>query len=169
MKIIAALFVGLFLLAAAPGEARGQKRKITVIVVRHAEKDTTDQGSDPNLSAEGRQRAARLAKLIRKYKPKRIYSTNYKRTLQTVAPLAEKRAVEVQIYEPLKQTELVAQLKSFRKGRRIVVVGHGNTVPAFLNLLVGENKYKNLAENEYNKIWIIRLKKGKIRIQLIEY
>lgn len=171
MKIIVSLFLGLFLLTFASNDAFAQNRKITIILVRHAEKDISDGGasSDPNLSTEGKLRAKRFARIIKKYKPKRIYSTNYQRSIQTVKPLAEKRNLQIQIYDPRKQNELVEQILSFKKGRRIVVVGHSNTIPALANLLVKEDKYKNMAESEHNKIWIIRIKKGKIKVKVIEY
>ena len=171
MKIILLLLSSLIILGFAGGDVFAQKRKITIILVRHAEKDISDGGtsSDPNLSAEGRLRAQRFARLIKKYKPRRIYSTNYKRSVQTVAPLSERRKLRIQLYDPQKLSELAAQITSFKKGRRIVIVGHSNTVPALANLLVKENRYKNLAETEHNKIWIIRIKKGKIRAKVIEF
>ena len=59
----------------------------TVILVRHAEKaDATSQ--DPELSDAGKQRAERLIKVGGKYKPGAFYSTNFKRTRETLAPLA---------------------------------------------------------------------------------
>jgi len=48
----------------------GQHRKLTVILLRHAEKDLTDpEASDPELSAEGKSRAEKLVKIINKYQP----------------------------------------------------------------------------------------------------
>ena len=66
----------------------------TIILVRHAEKaDATSQ--DPELSAEGKLRADRLVKVGGKYKPGAFYSTNFKRTRDTLAPLAAKRKKQV--------------------------------------------------------------------------
>lgn len=169
MKIIVAFLVGLAFFSFAGENAHAQKRKVTIILVRHAEKDASDPGSNPSLSPEGRRRAERFARLIKKYKPKRIYSTDYARTRQTAAPLAELRKLTVETYDARRQNELAALMASFRKGRRVVVVGHSNTIPPLANLLVGENKYENLSDSEYGKIWIIRLKKGKVRAEVLEY
>jgi broad specificity phosphatase PhoE len=171
MKITVFLLLGLFLLAFSGAEAYGQKRKITIILLRHAEKDLSDGGasSDPELSAEGKLRAERFAKIINKYKPMRVYSSEFKRTRATVAPLVAKRKLTVKAYNTKMLNELAAEITSFKKGRRIVVVGHNTTTPALANLLVKEDKYKPLLETEYNKIWIIRLKKGRVRAQVIEY
>jgi hypothetical protein len=59
MKIIVSLLIGLFLFASAAGEVSAQKRKVTIILLRHAEKDLSGGGAnpDPDLSPEGRRRA----------------------------------------------------------------------------------------------------------------
>src|SRR5688572_11237751 len=131
-KILVPLFLGVFLFMFAASDLFAQNRKFTVILIRHAEKDVSDGGasSNPGLSTEGRLRAARFAKIIKKYKPRRIYSTDYKRTKETAIPLSEIRKLPIQSYDPRKQKELVEQILSFQKQRRIVVVGHSNTIPA---------------------------------------
>lgn len=170
MKIFASIFIGLFLFAFAAPDVFAQKKKITIILVRHAEKDNSDPtAANPNLSAEGRARAERFARLIKKYKPRRIYATNYLRAAQTVEPLAELRKLDVQTYDPSKLAALAAQITSFKKDRRIVVVGHSNTTPALANLLVKYNQFRQMPDAEYGKIWIIRMKKGKIWIEMLEY
>jgi hypothetical protein len=60
------------------------------------------------------------------------------------------------------------------KLKRIVVVGHSNTTPALANLLIRQEKYKVLDESEYDKIWIIKIKKNstkpnKIKDKVIKY
>ncbi|HEX8286518.1 MAG TPA: phosphoglycerate mutase family protein [Pyrinomonadaceae bacterium] len=174
MKIFVFLFLGLFLLTFSTNEAFAQNRKMTIILLRHAEKDTSDGGEnpDPVLSAEGEQRAQRLVETIQKYKPDAIYSTNFKRTRSTVRPLAQKIRfpywLQMQFYDHRKLDEFANRLLS-SNARTIVVAGHNTTTPGLANLLIKENKYKPLAENEYNKIWIIEVKKGKATAKVIEY
>ena len=151
------------------GEASAQKK--TVILLRHAEKDLSPEqnSSDPELSAAGKERAQRLIKAIKKYKPYAIYSSDYKRTRATAAPLAEKSKIAVQIYDARKMNDIFAVVKE-SKARRLVVVGHNNTTPALTNLLIGENKFKQLLETEYDKIFILKFKNGRLkRIELREY
>jgi len=133
----------------------------TIILVRHAEKaDATSQ--DPALSAEGKQRAERLIKTIGKYKPGAFYSTNFKRTRETVAPLAAKRKKQVETYDARKPNDLIdAIMKS--KVKRHLVAGHSNTIPGLANALGKKDLFKNLDESEYGAIWIIRIKDGQIR------
>lgn len=135
-------------------------QKKTIIIVRHAEK--ADSSQDPELSAEGKQRAERLAKIVRKYKPGAIYSTDFKRTRETAAPIAARRKLQVQTYDPRKQNELVdGMMKS--KTKRFLIVGHSNTVPGLANSLGKKELFKNLDETEYGAIWIVRIKDGQVR------
>lgn len=140
----------------------------TIILVRHAEKaDATSQ--DPDLSAEGKQRAERLVKVAGKYKPGAFYSTNYKRTRDTITPLAAKRKKQVEIYDARNPNALVnAIMKS--KYKRHIVSGHSNTIPALANLIAKKDVFKNLDESEYGVFWVIRIKDGKARkVEVIPY
>ena len=140
----------------------------TIILVRHAEKaDATSQ--DPDLSAEGKQRAERLVKVAGKYKPGAFYSTNYKRTRDTITPLAAKRKKQVEIYDARNPNALVnAIMKS--KYKRHIVSGHSNTIPGLANLIAKKDVFKNLDESEYGVFWVIRIKDGKARkVEVIPY
>lgn len=174
MKILVFLFLGLFLFTFAAGDAFAQNRKMTIILLRHAEKDLSDGGEnpDPVLSTEGDQRAQRLVQTIQKYKPDAIYSTNFKRTRSTVRPLAQKIRhpywLQMQLYDHRKLDEFANRLLN-SNARTIVVAGHNTTTPALANLLIKENKYRALNESEYDKIWIIEIKKGKAKDKVIVY
>ena len=140
----------------------------TIILVRHAEKaDATSQ--DPELSAEGKQRAERLMKVAGKYKPGAFYSTNFKRTRDTLAPLAAKRKQQVAIYDPRKPAELL-DLITKSKIKRHMVAGHSNSVPGLANFIGKKDVFKNLDESEYGVIWIVRMKNGQIvKTEILPY
>ena len=139
---------------------RADAQKKTIILVRHAEK--VDASQDPELSAEGKQRAERLARIVRKYKPGAIYSTDFKRTRDTVTPIATRRKLQIQTYDARKPGDLVdAIMKSETK--RFLVVGHSNTVPGLANLFGKKELFKNLEDAEYGVIWIVRIKDGQVR------
>ncbi len=175
MKIIAAFFLGCFLVTCISHNSLAQHKKLTIILLRHAEKDVSP-GADkvnPDLTPEGKQRAQNLVKKINKYKPTAIYSSDYIRTKSTAAPLAAKRKLAVQIYDPRPLKELAALIME-GKFKSVVVVGHNNTTPELANLLIKQEKYQALAETEYNKSWIIKIKKNdnkpnKIEEEVIEY
>jgi 2,3-bisphosphoglycerate-dependent phosphoglycerate mutase len=142
-------------------------QKKTIILVRHAEK--VDASQDPELSTEGKQRAERLAKVIKKYKPGAIYSTDYKRTRDTVAPMAARRDLKIQSYDP-KKPEVVIDAMMKSKTKRFLVVGHSNTIPGLANLLGKKELFKNLDDSEYGAIWIVRIKDGAtVKTEVIPY
>jgi phosphohistidine phosphatase SixA len=174
MKILVSLFLGLLIFSFAAGNLFAQKREITIILLRHAEKDLSDDLNDPDpeLSEAGKERARKLAATIKKYKPQAIYSSNFKRTRYTVTPLAEQinpgYRTMIQIYDHTKLNDLVNRMMASGV-KSIVVAGHNSTTPALANLLIKQNKYKSLAETEYDKIWIIKIKRGKTKDEVIIY
>ena len=140
------------------GAATAQHRKLTIILLRHAEKDMTDEDVvDPDLSVQGKQRAQNLIRAINKYRPDAIYSTNYKRTRATVRPLARKQRAMTLIYDERNLPQMRDLILSgvFKK---IIVVGHNNTTPALVNMLTGSDDFNSLGENEYDKIFVVKVK-----------
>jgi 2,3-bisphosphoglycerate-dependent phosphoglycerate mutase len=152
--LLAIIVFGICLVAPATAQDK------TIILVRHGEK--VDSSRDPDLSAEGKQRAQRLVQAIKKYKPGAIYSTDFKRTRGTVEPMAARRKLQVQTYDASKPADLVdAIMKS--KTKRFLIAGHSNTVPGLANLLGKKELFKNLDDSEYGAIWIVRIKDGQVR------
>jgi broad specificity phosphatase PhoE len=167
--ILIALAFAVF--ALSTGEGAAQSTNKTIVLVRHAEKNPpvdTDKG-DPDLSAEGRERAAKLAKLVRRYKPHEIFATAYKRTQQTAEPIAKARKKQIQIYDAGKQSELVAKIMASETDHYLIV-GHSNTIPSLANLLAKKEIFRNLVDAEHGVIWVIRLKKGVLRkVEIFTY
>lgn len=144
--------------------SHAQSTNKTIVLVRHAEKAAPVEGDkgDPDLTAEGRERAARLVKAVKKYKPHEIFATAYKRTQQTAEPIANKRKKQVQTYDPSKHAELVAKIMA-SKTDHYLIVGHSNTIPSLANLLAKKEIFRNLVDAEHGVIWVIRLRKGVLR------
>jgi broad specificity phosphatase PhoE len=140
-------------------------------VFRHADREEAVEGddSDPDISADGQRRAVRLALMLRKYKIDRVFSTNYARTLQTVTPLSRMRKVDVEIYEPSESDALLRVIAESATRRRIAVAGHNSTAFALVNKLLKADKYEMPADSQYGNLWIIKIRKGKIRERLIVY
>lgn len=171
MKIFVSFLLGLSLFAFAGDLVFAQHREITVILFRHAEKNKAEEehSLDPNLSDAGRARAEKLVGVIGGYDPDAVFSSAFKRTRDTVAPLASrgKYRMMAQFYDHrnLKQIHDLIMRGNYRT---IVVAGHNSTTPALANLLIGEEKYKALDESEYDKIWIIKIKKNKNKPHEVE-
>jgi len=167
MKIIFSLFIALFLFTFAGSSnlyAQKEHRNLTIILLRHAEKDASPSADkvNPELSADGKLRAARLVKIVNKYKPDAIFSSDFIRTRETVAPLALKRKLNVQIYDH-RNLKALADLIMSGKIKRLLIVGHNTTTPALVNMLIGAEKYKALAESEYDKIFVVKIKRRKTK------
>jgi 2,3-bisphosphoglycerate-dependent phosphoglycerate mutase len=170
MKFIVPFFIGLFLFAFS-NDAFAQKKTITVIIFRHADKELAVEGdeTEPDISVEGQKRAVRLVKVLEKYKPTRLFSTNYPRTIQTVTPLSRIKNLPPEFYEPGNLGELARKILSSDKQRRIAVVGHNSTTFQLANLLLKNSKYTMPEDSDYGKIWIIRIKNGKVMDKVISY
>ncbi len=160
MRNLILLFLASFLCFATVESSVAQSKNKTIVLVRHAEKDASVANNpDPELSAEGRERAIKLMNFVKRYKPHEIFSTNYKRTRQTAEPIATKRKKEIQTYDPAKQADLVAKIMASKTDHNLIV-GHSNTIPVLANLIAKKEVFRNLLETEYGVVWVIRLKKG---------
>jgi 2,3-bisphosphoglycerate-dependent phosphoglycerate mutase len=155
MKQIKILCLGLLLLLGACQVSSAQQEAVTTfILVRHAEK-APDGSEDPPLTATGEQRAKALAKLLSSTPLDAVFSSNYKRTLETARPLAEMNKQEIQLYEPHQEKPLLEDLKKKYAGKTILMVGHSNTIPGVVNMLIGEEKLQELQDSEYDKVFVV--------------
>jgi broad specificity phosphatase PhoE len=138
-------------------------QKQRFIILRHAEKDTTAAGSqmmqaDPPLNSKGLERAQSLISKFRKYKISKIYSTNYNRTKSTALPLANSIGLSINNYDPRNLKAFADELKSAAiQSKTILIVGHSNTSPRLVNILLGKELYKDLDESVYNQYWIVKI------------
>ena len=157
--------ISLFLFAFTP--LHGQQIT-TFILVRHAEK-AADASKDPELSEAGAQRALRLAAMLKETKVDAVYSTAYKRTMNTVGPLAKEKGMEVRTYDPQKTGPIDDILKNF-SGGTIIVCGHSNTIPWTANYLTGKESFKNFEDSEYGNVLIVEVvEKGKGKVVWLKY
>ena len=127
----------------------------TFILVRHAE--TTGGGSNPALSPAGQARAEELNRVLSLLDLDAVYSTDFNRTKQTAQPAALAHSLSVFTYGPFSPDALIIQaLDAYPKGI-VLIVGHSNTTPAFLNAMVGANTYPDLPETEYDNLFVVHV------------
>lgn len=140
----------LFFLALSIGQAQTIQPSV-IFIVRHCEKaiESTD---NPNLSEEGKKRAAHLAEILKNSGLEVVYSTNYKRTLQTAEPIATALKLTPTTYEP-RDAAFGEMLR--KSSKKVLVVGHSNTVPELLNQLTGTKNYK--PEEIYGDLWVVTI------------
>ncbi len=134
-----------------------------MFLVRHAEKG--DDGThDPALSPEGRRRAMALAGQLALAGVTRLYATEYKRTQQTLEPLAEKTGHSVEVIEARDPQAQLRSLLDLPAGSLAVVAGHSNTIPALVCDLGGQSEDldcgesgRTLDESEYDRLYLLIL------------
>lgn len=143
----------LLMLTCLPPARLHAQKPTTFVLVRHAE--TADDGTrDPGLSEAGRRRADRLASHLAPAGITAIYATPFRRTQQTVAPLAKQQGVPIRAYDPFDSNALKTILLTNREGT-VVVAGHSNTTPALVNALIGEERFRQLPETDYATLFIV--------------
>lgn len=138
------------------------------ILLRHAE--TTGSGSDPALSTEGIERAGELVRILKNVSINAVFSTNFNRTRQTAQAVADDKGLGNQTYDPLNQSPFIDATLDNYKGGAVLVVGHSNTIPSFLNLLVGSNTYPQIPDTQYDNLYIVSmLEKGRAKVVHLKY
>ncbi len=125
----------------------------TIYLIRHAEK--ADNSADPELSAEGLQRANNWAILLQDVEFDVFYSTNYNRTLQTIAPIAAANGKQALLYNPA--TFTLNQVLANHRGKNVFIVGHSNTIPHLINAYIGDHIYPDMAETEFGNLYKITI------------
>jgi phosphohistidine phosphatase SixA len=130
----------------------------TVFVVRHAERaDATAGGSptmaaDPDLSEAGKVRADSLAAMLKDANVKAIFTTEFKRTQQTAAPLAKSLGIAIVTVAAGDPAKLLQAVKA--AAGNALVVGHSNTVPAILKGL-GIATPVTLGDSDYDNLFVV--------------
>jgi phosphohistidine phosphatase SixA len=148
------LIVTLLLLASAAGVPAQQ----AVYLVRHAERAdsgtmaATTMATDPDLSDAGKARAEALAAMLKDAGIKAIYTTEYKRTQQTAAPLAKALGIQPTAVPAREMAALVEKLKA--GSVNALVVGHSNTVGETIAAL-GIPEPVKIGDTEFDNLFIV--------------
>ena len=141
----------------------------TIILVRHAEKNIEPNNPDPDLSPQGFERAQEIARVFGETGVNAIYATQFKRTQQTVKPLADRIGVQAKLLQANQTDELVNQLRTTNRGQTVFIAGHNNTVPAIVSTLSGET-YPTIPESEYDNLYIVTIYRfGKAKVVKMKY
>jgi broad specificity phosphatase PhoE len=130
-----------------------------VILARHAEKDVSSI-QDPPLSAEGEQRAERLAQMFGRGtgvgKIDAIYVSDARRTQQTAAPLAERLGKQAIVVPAADTKGLASRVMHEHEGDSVLIVGHSNTVPELIHEL-GDIDVPPIGDDEYDTLYVLSI------------
>lgn len=142
----------------------------TIYLVRHAEK-VTDKSKlivadprDPNLTDEGKDRAAQLSDRLASAEITAVWSTDYTRTRDTAAPLAKALGLEIQYYDPNNLEAFAKELLS-APGKSVLVVGHSNTTPQLVAALGGAPGYPIDEASEYDRLYRVNPRTGETALE----
>lgn len=160
--------ISIFIFLCLALSASAQSDITTLILVRHAEK-VDDGTKDPALSAEGKERAAKLSKALSNQKIDAIYSTNYARTKGTVSPLASALKLDLTLYDKVTRDNL-QKIISANRGGTVLICGHSNTVPLMVNMLAEEELLKQFDESDYENLIIVSVSgSGTVKLTQLKY
>jgi broad specificity phosphatase PhoE len=138
-------------LQAAPAFAQQE-----VILVRHAELQAGAMAAPKNvpLSPAGKERAQRLAALLKDSGIAAIYVTDFTRTNDTAQPLSQELDRPLTVVSKGEQQDLAGRLRKSHGGQVVLVVGHTDTLPELIKSL-GYPASVKIEAQDYGNIFII--------------
>lgn len=135
---------------------------MTVYLVRHAEKQAPAPGAkpdkDPPLSEAGLRRAAALVQVMANVELAGIFATQFKRTQQTVEPVAKARGLTVEIVGAGETPALAARIRAL-SGKAALVAGHSNTVPEVAAALGASDPFA-IDDDEFGDLFVLEPRTG---------
>ena len=142
----------------------GQQNITTYYFIRHAEK--VDNSQNPDLSDTGLKRASLWNNIFSEVDFDEIYSTDYKRTIQTASPTATAKKIQVKLYNP--KTINIDSFKKETLGKKVLIVGHSNTTPKFVNQMINQNLFTDIEDETFGNLYIVTINDGVITFQLLK-
>ena len=128
---------------------------VEVYLIRHAEKDRSDPlNKNPHLNKRGIERSLLWNGYFENKEVNSIYSTNYNRTIETVLPVSIAKGIKPIIYSA-SNINYESFLKK-EKGNTVIVVGHSNTIPGFVNKLIEDDYYKQINDTVNSNLYIVK-------------
>jgi phosphohistidine phosphatase SixA len=165
--------VAVFSLALLAGWVWFTANSTTVIVIRHAEKESPS-APDPRLSAAGEARAALLAQMFGDTKgPVRldaIYVSATARSRLTAAALAARLGIAPIVAPADDPKALARRVLRENSGKRVMIVGHVNTVPEIVAALSGRRDIPSMDEKEFGTMYIVTVPRiGRANVLRLDY
>lgn len=137
-----------------------EPQKTTYYFVRHAEKDTSNsKDDDPQLTEQGIRRANYMSTYFADKNLELFYSTDFSRTIQTLIPTVHQFKGDIKSYDAKKDTLFTQDFWKATYGKNVLVVGHSNTNPKFVNEILSEKKYQDIDESNYDVFFKVEVEK----------
>ena len=124
----------------------------SIYLIRHAEKVRDgSKNSNPHLNAKGILRADKWKDILKHVKFDKVSSTNLFRTLETASPISKSNDLKINTYVPSK--EFYENFIKQNTGKTILIVGHSNTTPSFVNSLIDEDFYNDIKDDNNGNLY----------------
>ena len=135
-----------------------------VYLFRHAEKQIIKGEDNPELTRAGFSRSNLLAQAMADITPGLIYSSEYTRTQQTVAPLAKQWSSDI-IIKTAKDPEAQVEAALSNCNKHVIIAGHSNTIPNLISLF-GVMEKITIEDNQYGDLFIIEWENAKPKLRV---
>ncbi|OUJ74495.1 histidine phosphatase family protein [Hymenobacter crusticola] len=133
------------------------KPATTIYLVRHAEKDLTPGLNDPSLTPAGRQRAIALRDSLAPRSPVALFTTDTRRTRETLAPLEAALQLTPMSYDAKDPARLADLIRREYANKKVVVVGHSNTLLPLIEAFGVTRPMREIADERYDYLFEIHL------------
>lgn len=128
-----------------------------VVLVRHAELQgqTMAQPAQTPLSDVGQLRAKRLAELLQPSGVTAVYATEFVRTRDTAAPLAEQQGLPVTVVAKAESASLIERIRREQPDGTVLVVAHSDTLPMLVAALGRGADEGRIGANDYGQVFVL--------------
>ena len=135
-------------------------------LIRHAEKLRIDRTErNPKLNDKGILRAEKWEEVLKNINLDKIYSTNYNRTIETAKPTSNSQNIDIEIYSPSNID--YRNFKEINKGKKVLIVGHSNTIPNFVNGLIEKDFYDQIDDLNNSNLYLVNICDNNVSHQVL--
>ncbi len=162
-----------FCYSTATAQSGEKKSLTTIILVRHAEKDTMK--TDPPLSATGWSRARLFARMFKDSGVRSTHSTQYRRTIDTMQPLDSLLKITNEVIsvdrDSIEQHSvfMAKHFLSDHNGETVIMASHSNVIPSIIKALGIETEV-TIDESDYTNVFIVtagqNVKSAMVRLRI---
>lgn len=128
----------------------------TVVLVRHAERQSIWDGDSP-LAAAGLRRAQALVPQLAAFHPAALYTSDLQRTRQTLAPLAARLGLVPAAFPKHGSADLAAAILRDHRGGTVVVCWHHDLMKKLVRALGVKGPVPYWSLDSYDPLWIVRV------------
>jgi hypothetical protein len=156
LACLVVLVAGLSAQGAGPVIAATAAQDTTVVLIRHAERQSLLDSNSP-LSAAGQRRAQALVPLLETFHPAVLFVSDLRRTQQTLAPVAAKLGLVPQVWTHEGSDALAQELLAKHRGQVVVVCWHHDLFKKIARGLGVKGPLPYWSLDSYDPLWVVRV------------